>query len=74
MNSESFIPGISPSEVISNVQASRQSDVSVKHKKVENVQSPARPKTIAVILDSLSENSYSSIQEFQLGGRIDIHG
>jgi hypothetical protein len=74
MNSESFIPGISPSEVISNIQASRQSDVSVKQKKVENVQSPARPKTIAIILDNPSENSYSSIQEFQLGGRIDIHG
>jgi len=74
MNTDSFIPGISPSGVISDIQASRLSEAVIKHKKVNEVQSSTQPKTVAVVIDNPSESSYSSLQEFLLGGRIDLHG
>jgi hypothetical protein len=74
MNAESFIPGIYPSNVISDIQAPRQSEVVLKHKKIDRAQPPTQPKTVAVIIDNPSEISYSSLQEFQLGRRIDLRG
>jgi len=74
MNAELFIPGIYPSNVISDIQVPRQSEAVLKHKKIDRVQPSTQPKTVAVIIDNPSESSYSSVQEFQLGERIDLRG